>query len=651
MSAATLSVLSAGKAPAASQTPAATHRFKQTLKDARAGQTEAQYQLGLMLANGAGTRKDVNDALVWIQRAAERGHAAAQYMLGTHYCPEPGTAPAEQAHTAKAFDWLFKAAAQGHPRAHWRLARLIRQSHQELASAHELVAASLGLPEAQLAILKADGDTPGEPGGSALTLRLQALRHAAEQGLLSAQTELGCLLLRQAAQHGHSQGDMEGLHWLNAAAAKHWPPAVLALVDNGATVAALPRQVPDPVDVVARHALGCLWERGLAGLPAHREEAARWYGLAAAQGHAPAQLALGRLAEPDHPDEAIAHFLQAADAGSAEASWHLCALLQGPTRTPEDHLHAAYHRQKAVQAGHPAALLALAQCSDGRFGPLDTALRDHALARAAEAGLAQAQRLWAERLQALAALEKDSIGRQQRLGQAVSWYQRASRQGDAAALTALGMAYRQGRGVPADPSLGLQLLQEAAHQGEPSALWQLGLIKAAGTADEPRDLVAAMAHCRTAADTGFVPAQATLGVFCAASGQHAEAVNWWRLAAQAGDGEAQVNLAHALAQGQGTPKDETAAFHWLLAAAEAGLAVAQARLGLAYATGQGVAPDLLAAHQWFYIARHGGDSSAAENLQRSRGLLNEASQREADRRAQAWLKARAEGAVRPLAVQ
>jgi TPR repeat protein len=641
MSAALLHGTAAGQAPAASSTPAATHRFRQTLKDARAGQTEAQYQLGLMLANGAGTRKDVNEALSWIQRAAERGHAAAQAMLGTHYCPEPGTAPAEQAQAAKAFEWLFKAAAQGHPRAHWRLARLIRQSHQELAATHEHLAASLGLPEAQVAILKADGD-PKAGNGSSLALRLQALRHAAEQGLLSAQTELGCLLLQSAARPGQQACDAEGLHWLQTAAAKRWPPAVLALVDNGAPVAALPRQLPDPVEADARHALGCLWERGLAGLPAHREEAIRWYALAAAQGHAPAQLALGRLAEPDRTEEAIAHFRQAAESGSAEASWRLAQLLQAPQRSPEDQLCAAYHRQRAVQAGHPEALLALSQCHDGRFGPLNAALRDHALARAAEAGLAAAQRLWAQRLHALAQQEQDSVGRQQRLEQAITWTQRASRQGDTAALTALGMAYRQGQGVPVNLSLGLQLLQEAAHQGEPSASWQLGLLKAAGASDVPRDLPAALAHCREAADTGFVPAQATLGVLCAASGQHAEAVNWWRLAAQDGDIEAQVNLAHALAQGQGTPKDEAAAFHWLLSAAESGLAVAQARLGLAYATGQGVAPDLLAAHQWFYIARHGGDSGAAENLQRSRGLLNEASQREAERRAQAWLKVRAD---------
>lgn len=618
------------------------HRFKQTLKDARAGQVEAQYQLGLMLANGSGIRRDLGEALGWIQRAAERGHAAAQYMLGTHFCAEPGTAPAGQSDDAKAFEWLFKAAAQGHPKAHWRMARLLRESHAALAAAHENVAASLGLAEAQVAVVEAGTGAADNPEAH-LALRLQTLRRAAEQGLLGAQTDLGCLLLAIAAKNGESAAEVEGLRWLRAAGARRWPPAVLALIENGADATPLPSNTPDPVDAAARHALGCLWERGLAGLPVHRDEAARWYALAAAQGHAASELALGRLTLPVRSAAARAHFERAARAGSAEACWELAQWLSTHHATAADQLSATHWRLQAVHGGHPASLLALALCNDDSFGPLDTNLRDHALLLAAQAGLPEAQRLWASRLQALAGALKDHGQRQLKLEDAAQWLQRAARQGDAASLAALGLAYRRGSGLPANAALGLQLLHEAAHQGDNSARWHLALLQASGAKDVPQDLRAAMNLCREAAEAGYVPAQATLGVLCAASADEAEAVVWWRLAATAGDTEAQVNLAQAMSNGKGTPKDEAAAFHWLLKAAQAGLGAAQARVGLAYATGQGVVADPLAAHQWFFIARQSGDKSAEQNLKRSRSLLNAAGQEEAERRARDWLQRPSQG--------
>jgi hypothetical protein len=610
------------------------HRFRQTLKEARAGQTEAQYQLGLMFANGVGTPRDLTEALAWIQRAAERGHAAAQYMLGSHYCAEPGTAPEAQTDEARAFEWLFRAAAQGHPRAHWRLARLIRQSHHRLAAAHETLAASLGLPEAQVAVAKADADAGLTDAATAEQLRLQALRMAAEQGLPGAQTELGQALLARAAAHGRGTDEVEGLGWLQRAAARHWPPALLALAEAGVAPATLPAPFPDPVDAAARHALGCVWERGLCGLPVQPAEAQRWYALAAAQGHREARLALGRLAvSAGQTEAAAAHYRQAAEAGSAEAAWCLAGLLDTPAAPMADRLQARGWRARAEQGGHPPALLALAQ--DDSRQAADAELREHALQRAAEAGLPEAQRCWGQRLLARAAgSHPDAPGLQR---QAAEWLQRAARQGDAAALTAVAMAYRQGLGVTPDLSLGLQLLHEARHQGDPGAAWQLALLHAAGCADVPRDPAQAVQLCREAAEAGFVPAQATLGVLLAAQGDPAAAVQAWREAAEAGDPEAQVNLATALQQGRGTRADPAEAFRWLLKAADSGLAAAQARLGLAYATGRGVIADPLAAHQWFFIARQGGDASAAQNLARSREQLPEAARLEAEQRARAWL--------------
>jgi hypothetical protein len=610
------------------------HRFRQTLKDARAGLVEAQYQLSLMLANGVGTPRDRDEALAWTQRAAERGHAAAQYMLGLHYCPEPGTAPSEQTDEALAFRWLGRAAAQGHPRAHWRLARLIRQSHAVLADAHETAAADLGLTEARLA--QTDSVSVGADRSDA-ERRMRVLREAAEQGLPAAQMELGTRLLQQATASGDSALEVDGLRWLQAAAARRWPPALLALVRHGVVVQPLSSAPADPVDAEARHALGYLWEHGLAGLTAQPHEARRWYGLAAAQGLADAHEALGRLSEAAEPDRAIEHYRSAAQAGSDAARWRLSELLDRPGRTPSDRLEARLRRLEAVQAGYAPALLDLALATDPRYGPLDPDLQADALERAARAGLPEAQRRWGLRLQARALAKPASdVERRRCLDESALWLQRASRGGDAPALTALALAYRAGHGVARDPALGLQLLHEACHQGDPGAQWQLGLLLAAGAPDVPRDLQGAMASCERAAEAGFVPAQASLGVLCMSAGKASDAVSWWRLAASAGDGEAQVNLAQALQAGRGVVRDEAAAADWLIRAAESGLAAAQARLGLAYATGKGVPVDPTAAHLWFFLAARGGDSGASKNLALSRERLPEPAWRDAERRARAW---------------
>jgi hypothetical protein len=606
----------------------AAWRFGRTLKDARAGILEAQYQVGLMYANGAGVAPDLAQAVDWIRRAAERGHVGAQYMLGTHYGADQGVAPAGQIDETQAMDWLYRAARQGHARAHHRLARLIAQSHRALASAYEATAASLGVPESQLALgqLALHAVDDGQRHSGALAW----LRRAAEQGLPAAQTEFGKALLQ--GRCGAADRD-EGLRWLRAAAAGRWPPAIVALHDlgeAGSSPADAASPPPDPMDAQARHDLGRIWELGIAGLGPDHQQAAHWYGLAAEQGQAQAHTALARLAEPLDATGALAHYRAAAQAGDADAQAALGRLLDQPSCTVEQRLEGRGWRMRAAQAGQPEALLALA----AQWREHDPALAAEATRRAAEAGLAEAQ------FQHAAALTGGQGGQGGPGGpevpEALEWYRRAAEQGHAGALCAIGLAHRNGHGLPRDPDAAARYFQAAADRGHAPGRWNLALMIAAGSEAMPRDLPAAMAACREAADAGFVPAQATMGVLCAAVGRPDEAVHWWRQAAERGDAEAQFNLAQALATGRGAPADAKAAFDWFLRAAESGLVVAQARLGILYATGEGVAADPIEAHKWFFVARLAGDTAATSNLQRSRELLAADARDEGERRARAW---------------
>lgn len=97
------------------------------------------------------------------------------------------------------------------------------------------------------------------------------------------------------------------------------------------------------------------------------------------------------------------------------------------------------------------------------------------------------------------------------------------------------------------------------------------------------------------------------------------AVLWYRRAAEAGLAEAQFNLAHCLATGSGTARDDAAALHWMLRAAEQGLPDAQFLAGVMYAQGVGAGADPDRARAWLRRAADNGSLDAASLLQRMQG--------------------------------
>ena len=67
---------------------------------------------------------------------------------------------------------------------------------------------------------------------------------------------------------------------------------------------------------------------------------------------------------------------------------------------------------------------------------------------------------------------------------------------------------------------------------------------------------------------------------------YAEAVKWYRLAAEQGDASAQSKLGAMYANGQGVAQDYAEAVKWYRRAAEQGVAIAQTILGLMYGNGE-----------------------------------------------------------------
>ncbi len=80
---------------------------------AEQGYADAQFNLGLMYANGEGIAQDMHEAVDLFKKAAEQGHIDAQNNLGALYFMGDGVDRDE----AEAMKWFEKAAAQGNEEA------------------------------------------------------------------------------------------------------------------------------------------------------------------------------------------------------------------------------------------------------------------------------------------------------------------------------------------------------------------------------------------------------------------------------------------------------------------------------------------------------------------------------------------------------
>ena len=104
------------------------------------------------------------------------------------------------------------------------------------------------------------------------------------------------------------------------------------------------------------------------------------------------------------------------------------------------------------------------------------------------------------------------------------------------------------------------------------------------------------------------------GIAAVEQGDYAKAVEIFRPLAEAGDAEAQYNLAILYRSGHGVEKDLAQSRQWFLRAAEQGIAAAQYHLGYMYDTGEGVEQSDRYAFLWYRKAAEQGHPKAQTNL-------------------------------------
>ncbi len=92
---------------------------------AEKGDAAAQYLLGTLYVEGKGVEHDDTTAVKWFQRAANQGDARAQYDLGASYAEGAGV-PKSEVEAAK---WFQRAANQGMAFAQLNLGLLYASGH------------------------------------------------------------------------------------------------------------------------------------------------------------------------------------------------------------------------------------------------------------------------------------------------------------------------------------------------------------------------------------------------------------------------------------------------------------------------------------------------------------------------------------------
>ncbi|MDX2420906.1 MAG: tetratricopeptide repeat protein [Nitrospirota bacterium] len=89
-------------------------------QQAKKGQANAQYKLGVLYDQGQGVKQDYGQARKWWLKAAEQGNAAAQVSLGLLYNKSHGV----KQDYGQARKWWLKAAEEGNANAQVNLAVL-----------------------------------------------------------------------------------------------------------------------------------------------------------------------------------------------------------------------------------------------------------------------------------------------------------------------------------------------------------------------------------------------------------------------------------------------------------------------------------------------------------------------------------------------
>ena len=228
-----------------------------------------------------------------------------------------------------------------------------------------------------------------------------------------------------------------------------------------------------------------------------------------------------------------------------------------------------------------------------------------------------------------------SNGKSKDYEQAVAHYLIAAESGHANSQYSLGWCYEHGQGVEKSVQEAEKWYRKAAEQRETKAKKRLarmlGTCYFFGENGKSKDYGEAVVHLSIAAEAGDAYSQYLLG-FCHEKGQGVEqslrvAAKWYIKAAEQGEKNAKERLENAKQLGNdyydgsnGKSKNYEKAVEYYRLAAEAGDAYAQYSLGWCFEKGQGIEQSVTGAVIWYRKAAEQGEAHAKERLRNAKSL-------------------------------
>lgn len=173
---------------------------------------------------------------------------------------------------------------------------------------------------------------------------------------------------------------------------------------------------------------------------------------------------------------------------------------------------------------------------------------------------------------------------------------------DSGAQIALGILYYYGQGVEQDVDKAQELFDAAIEQGDMG-----GYLGNAYIAYDKEDYTAAFENCNKVLEgteqAFLAEAMESIGaLYFHGQGieqDYAQALEWYRKAADLGETDAMINIGSMYLYGQGVEQDYTQALEWYEKAADLGYTDAMKSLAGMYTDGRGVEVDIDIAQEWY----------------------------------------------------
>lgn len=196
-------------------------------------------------------------------------------------------------------------------------------------------------------------------------------------------------------------------------------------------------------------------------------------------------------------------------------------------------------------------------------------------------------------------------------------YYEAAGEDNSGAQLALGFLYYNGQGVEQDVEKAQELFDAVIEQGDMG-----GYLGNAFIAYDKGDYTVALENCNKVLEgteqVFLAEAMGSIGaLYFHGQGieqDYAQALEWYRKAADLGETDSMINIGSMYLYGQGVEQDYTQALEWYEKAADLGKENAMGWLGYLYYNGLGVEQDYTQALEWFKKGADLGEPSAMNNL-------------------------------------